>query len=114
MRVHSEARPAGVRRPDERVREPDRARRTAAVVSAQEAGVTGRLLPGSLLVTSAWPSWLSLMISILSGAVVLYWGGQDKQGQFQPDLLLSNAGYSIFFVGPYLVLAIAAILSRRR
>ncbi len=62
----------------------------------------------------AWPLILALAVTIASAGAVVYWGGQDKQGRFQPDLLRANGGMSLFFAGPYALLATAAIAARRR
>lgn len=60
----------------------------------------------------AWPTLLALGISAASAGAVLYWGGQDKQGRFQIELL-GGVGPVLFFAGPYLVLAAAAAVSWR-
>src|SRR5262245_35084250 len=57
---------------------------------------------------------LSLVICAVSAALVLYWGGQYKQGQFQANMLLSDPGMLLFFAGPYLLLAATAIVASKQ
>jgi len=56
---------------------------------------------------------LVFAISAVSAAAVIYWGGQDKQGQFRAEHLQANVGMLLFFIGPYVVLAVSAVVSWR-
>lgn len=64
----------------------------------------------------SWPSLTALGLSAVSAACLVYWGGQDKQGQFHAEYLTAdgNLGTSIFFIGPYLLLALAAAVTLPR
>jgi hypothetical protein len=66
--------------------------------------------------TNSWSSWVTLAICLSCATVQLYWGGQDKQGQFHSEYLWAdgNLGISLFFLGPYLLFAVSAIMTRRR
>jgi hypothetical protein len=59
------------------------------------------------------PAIATILMSLGSAALQLYWAGQDKQGQFQPENLWSggNLGTSIFYLGPYVLLAMSALFS---
>ena len=59
----------------------------------------------------AWPSWMTLAICCASGAVQLYWGGQDPQGRFHAEFLLmdGNLGILLFILCPYLLLALSVL-----
>src|SRR5262245_2409272 len=61
------------------------------------------------------PSIATLVICVTCAAVQLYWAGQDKQGQFHADYLWkgSNLPMSIFFLGPYVLLAVSALVAWR-
>lgn len=63
-----------------------------------------------------WPSLLPLAICFASGAIQLYWGGQDHAGQFHAGYLWAkgNLGMSLFFLGPYLLLAMSALVAWRQ
>lgn len=64
----------------------------------------------------AWPSLLAFAICFVSGAIQLYWGGQDHAGQFHADYLWAkgNLGMSLFFLGPYLLLTMSALVAWRQ
>ena len=64
----------------------------------------------------SWPTGTTLAICCVSGAVQLYWGGQDHAGQFHADYLWArgNLGISLFFLGPYLLLAMSALVAWRQ
>ena len=64
----------------------------------------------------SWPSWATLAICVACATVQLYWGGQDKQGQFHAEYLWAsgNLGISLFFLGPYLLLAMSALVAWRQ
>ncbi len=64
----------------------------------------------------SWPSLATLAICISCAAIQLYWGGQDKQGQFHPEYLVAsgNLGMSLFFLGPYLLLAVSSLIDWRQ
>ncbi len=63
-----------------------------------------------------WPSLLALSICCVSGTVQLYWGGQDHAGRFHADYLWAtgNLGMSLFFLGPFLLLAMSALVAWRQ
>jgi hypothetical protein len=63
-----------------------------------------------------WPTAATLAICIVGGALQIYWGGQDHAGQFHAEYLWSkgNLGISLFFLGPYLLLAISALVAWRQ
>ncbi|MBC7819654.1 MAG: hypothetical protein IAG10_22460 [Planctomycetaceae bacterium] len=60
----------------------------------------------------SWPSWATLAICVSCAAVQQYWGGQDKQGQFHAEYLVAhgNLGMSLFFLGPYVLLAMSSLI----
>ena len=64
----------------------------------------------------AWPSWASLAICVSCATVQQYWGGQDKQGQFHAEYLVANGnlGMSLFFLGPYVLFALSALIGWRQ
>lgn len=64
----------------------------------------------------SWSSWATLVLSVACATVQLYWGGQDKQGQFHAEYLWANGnlGISLFFLGPYFLFAISSLISRRQ
>ncbi len=66
--------------------------------------------------THSWPSWATLAICVSCATVQLYWGGQDKQGQFHAEYLWAsgNLGMSLFFLGPYLLLAVSSLIGWRQ
>jgi hypothetical protein len=55
------------------------------------------------------------MLCLICAAVQIYWGGQDKQGQFRAENLWAggNVVTSIFVLGPYALLAVSALIARR-
>lgn len=75
-----------------------------------------RNLQGLAAINYVWTSVASLMICLLCAAVQLYWGGQDHAGQFHADYLWANGnlGMSLFFLGPYLLLAMSALVAWRQ
>ncbi len=64
----------------------------------------------------SWPSWATLATCVACATVQLYWGGQDKQGQFHAEYLWAsgNLGMSLFFLGPYFLFAISALIGWRQ
>lgn len=63
-----------------------------------------------------WPRLGVLALCLLSAVLLLYWGGQDKQGRFHAEYLWANGnlGLSLFCIGPYLLLGTAALLTQRQ
>ena len=59
-----------------------------------------------------WPVPFVWLICAVAVGLVAYWGGQDKQGVFSAELLGTNFGVLLFFVGPYLVLSAAALVGK--
>ena len=59
-----------------------------------------------------WPVPFVWLICAAAAAVVAFWGGQDKQGQFSLELLGTSLPALLFFVGPYFVLAVAALVGK--
>ena len=68
------------------------------------------------MMKSYWPSWATLVLCVACATVQLYWGGQDKEGQFHPEYLVAkgNLGMSLFFLGPYVLLAISSLIGGRQ
>ena len=64
----------------------------------------------------SWPSCATLVLCVCCATVQLYWGGQDKQGKFHAEYLVSsgNLGMSLFFVGPYVLFAISSLIVWRQ
>lgn len=64
----------------------------------------------------SWPSWATLAICVSCAAVQQYWGGQDKQGRFHAEYLVApgNLGMSLFFLGPYVLLALFSLIGWRQ
>lgn len=63
-----------------------------------------------------WTSVATMTICLLCAAVLLYWGGQDQQGQFHAEYLcaIGNLGMSLFFLGPYALFVASSLLARRQ
>lgn len=64
----------------------------------------------------SWPSLATLTICVTCATVQLYWGGQDKQGKFHAEYLWAsgNLGMSLFFLGPYALLAVSSLIGWRQ
>ena len=64
----------------------------------------------------SWPALATCTVCLLCAAVQIYWGGQDQQGQFHPEYLSANGnlGMSLFFLGPFLLLAMSALVAWRQ
>lgn len=64
----------------------------------------------------SWPSLATLTICIACATVQLYWGGQDTQEQFHAEYLVANGnlGMSLFFLGPYVLLAVSSLIGWRQ
>ncbi|MBC7817405.1 MAG: hypothetical protein IAG10_10990 [Planctomycetaceae bacterium] len=64
----------------------------------------------------SWPSLVTLAICLTCATIQLYWGGQDKQGQFHAEYLVANGnlGMSLFFLGPYFLFAVSSLIVWRQ
>ena len=64
----------------------------------------------------SWPALTTCTVCLLCAAVQIYWGGQDQQGQFHPEYLSANGnlGMSLFFLGPYALLAVSSLIAWRQ
>jgi len=61
----------------------------------------------------SWPTLATIGLCALAAGIVAFWGAQDKQGQFQIEMLSAQPELLLFYGAPYVVLAACAWCSRR-